>query len=178
MPFDAAVYVVMLVAVCAGFRAGFLRSVATILAYLAALPLALAALPFVAPAAVAARAGAPGAAAATPWAEGTLVFFAVFLAIGIGLGALARAAVAETVGERIGIADRLAGAALGAVRVLLIAVLLVLVFDRLIPPGREPAFLAGSRLRPYLSLAGQVGLRTLPPETAALIDRLRVERRL
>ena len=81
-------------------------------------------------------------------------------------------------GERIGIADRFAGSLLGAVRIVLVAMLLVLVFDRLIPPGREPSFLRGSQLRPYLSIAGQAGLRSLPPETTAFIDRLKRERRL
>ena len=40
MMFDAAVYLVMFVAVIAGFRAGFLRSAVTIFAYVAAMPLA------------------------------------------------------------------------------------------------------------------------------------------
>jgi membrane protein required for colicin V production len=62
------------------------------------------------------------------------------------------------------------------IRIALVAVLLVLVFDRLIPPGREPDFLRGSRLRPTLSLAGQLGLRTLPPDALAFIDRLKKER--
>jgi membrane protein required for colicin V production len=33
-------------------------------------------------------------------------------------------------------------------------VLMVAIFDRIIPPGREPAFLTGSKLRPILSAAG------------------------
>ena len=41
------------------------------------------------------------------------------------------------------------------------------------PPGREPAFLTGSTLRPVLSAAGQAGLRSLPPDIVALIDRLK-----
>jgi hypothetical protein len=50
---------------------------------------------------------------------------------------------------------------------------MVLVFDRLIPPDREPAFLRGSQLRPILSKAGQMGLKSLPPETTAFIDQLK-----
>ena len=87
-------------------------------------------------------------------------------------------AVSETVGARIGIADRLAGSALGAVRIALVAVLMVLIFDQLIPADREPAFLRGSQLRPTLSMAARLGLKSLPPETTAFIDQLKKDRRL
>jgi membrane protein required for colicin V production len=50
--------------------------------------------------------------------------------------------------------------------------LLVLVFDRIIPPRREPAFLAGSQLRRVFSEAGKRGC-SLPPEAVAAIDRPR-----
>jgi len=66
----------------------------------------------------------------------------------------------------------------GAVRVILVAVVLVLVFDRIIPPGREPGFLKGSQWRPVLSQAGQKGLRSLPPEVEAYIDRLKKQQSL
>jgi membrane protein required for colicin V production len=170
MIFDLAVYLVMFVAVLAGFHAGFLRSTVTILAYLVAMPVAVALTPLIAP--------ALPAQAVPPWAGSSVAFLAVFLVIGIALGALARLALNETVGARIGIPDRLAGAALGAIRIALVAVLLVLVFDRIIPQGLEPAFLRGSQLRPYLSLAAQRGLRSLPPETTAFIDQLKKDRRL
>jgi membrane protein required for colicin V production len=49
----------------------------------------------------------------------------------------------------------------------------VLVFDRLIPPGREPAFLKGSTLRPILSRAGEAGINSLPPEVIETIDRVK-----
>ena len=54
--------------------------------------------------------------------------------------------------------------------------LLVLIFDRIIPAGREPAFLRGSQLRPILSEAGRQGLRSLPPDVTDYIDRLKRER--
>ena len=53
-----------------------------------------------------------------------------------------------------------------------------MVFDRLIPPGREPEFLSGSRLRPILSEAGRQGLRQLPPDVTEFIDRVKRERGL
>jgi uncharacterized membrane protein required for colicin V production len=43
--FDAVVYFVGIVAIISGFKAGLLRSVATIIGYLTAMPIALAATP-------------------------------------------------------------------------------------------------------------------------------------
>jgi membrane protein required for colicin V production len=179
MIFDAAVYLVMFVAVIGGFHAGFVRSALTMFAYVVAMPLAVAATPYVtrflAPL-FGAQANAALGPLAASGARNSLMFFGVFLAIGMILGTLIRTAVNEAVGSRIGIPDRLAGAALGVIRIALVAVVLVLAFDRLIPAGHEPDFLRGSRLRPTLSLAGQLGLRSLPPETMAFIDRLKKER--
>ena len=93
-------------------------------------------------------------------------------------GALIRTVVNEFVGPDPGLFDRVAGAALGAVRIFLVAVLVVVVFDRIIPADHEPPFLAGSRLRPYLSAAGQKGLQSLPPDVDDYIDRLKRERGL
>ncbi|SRR5712691_8252774 len=174
MMFDAAVYLVLLVAVVAGFNSGFLRSMMTILAYVAAMPIAVAAMSLVSPKTVSSAA----TQSHSLWGDKSLLFFGVFLVTGIVLGALLRLAVSKVVGSRIGIPDRLAGSLLGAARVGLVAVLLVLVFDRLIPAGREPAFLRGSQLKPYLSIAARAGLRSLPPETTAFIDQLKKEHRM
>src|SRR3990172_4106626 len=95
---------------------------------------------------------------------------------GLVLSALLRMAVGELVGPRVSFPDRVAGALLGAVRIALLAVLLVMIFDRIIPAGREPGFLIGSQLRPILSEAGRQGLRSLPPDVANYIDRLKRER--
>jgi membrane protein required for colicin V production len=179
MLFDAAIIVVTLVAVVAGFRAGIVRSAATIIAYLIAMPLAALAMTLLAPLLTSAEAAASVPIAlslSAPWARNALVFFGVFLAIGAGLGALFRSALDDMVGARIGIADRLAGSTLGAIRMGLVAVLIVVIFDYTIPPEREPRFLRTSQLRPLLSLAGQKGLKSLPPETMAFIDRLKRER--
>ena len=56
--------------------------------------------------------------------------------------------------------------------------LLVLVFDRIIPPGREPGFPKGSQWRPVLSSWGQYGLRSLPPDVEDYIDRLKRQHRI
>jgi membrane protein required for colicin V production len=105
-----------------------------------------------------------------------LVLCITFIASGIVISALLRVAVGEFAGREIGLFDRLAGAALGAVRIGLIAVLIVVIFDRVIPAGRQPQFLANSRLRPYLSAAGQKGLQSLPPEIDDYIGQLRRQR--
>lgn len=168
--FDAVVLFIMLVAVVMGFMTGLLRSLATILGYVAAAPVAMMATPPLA----ALMAQQPS----IPRVQTGLLFFAVFVLIGIVFAAILRAAVNGMVGDKVGIPDRLAGAVLGAVRIALVAVVVVLVFDRIIPAHLEPDFLAGSRLRPILSKAGQMGLKSLPPEIESYIDRLKRERGL
>jgi membrane protein required for colicin V production len=168
--FDAAVYLALVVAVVLGFNSGLLRSAVTILAYLFAMPIAIWAISFVAP--------MIGGQSDAPWSQSWPLFFGIFVLAGMVLGKLARVVLDETIGPGAGIADRLAGAALGAVRVCLVAVTLVAIFDQLVPPDREPRYLEGSRLRPLLSAAGQTGFRSLPPEAAAAIDRLKKDRRI
>ena len=106
--------------------------------------------------------------------QSMLPLFGIFFVIGLVLSALLRLAVSEAVGPtRQPAAIAPPAHALGAVRVGLLAVLLVVIFDRMIPPKLEPAFLKESRLRPILSVAGKSGLKTLPPEAALYIDRLK-----
>jgi membrane protein required for colicin V production len=168
--FDIVVLLGLVIAVVTGFNTGLLRSVVTILAYLFAMPLALWVMSTIAP--------QLGSQFEQPLAQNWGFCVGVFLAAGMGLGKLARIALDETIGSELGIVDRLSGAALGALRVGLIATSVVLVFDQLIPAGREPAFLKGSQLRPLFSAAGQKGFRSLPPELAATIDRLKQQRRI
>jgi membrane protein required for colicin V production len=167
--FDAAVYLGLIVAIVTGFNTGLLRSAVTILAYLIAMPIAVWAMSFF-PQGID---GNPGSL----WTQNPLLLFGIFLAAGIGLGKLMRMAMDETVGAETGIGDRLAGAALGAVRVGLIAITIVLIFDQLVPSDRQPGYLAGSQLRPLLSVAGQRGFRSLPPDVLAYIGRLKNDRR-
>jgi uncharacterized membrane protein required for colicin V production len=91
-----------------------------------------------------------------------IVLIANFVVAGAVICALLRLIVGEIVGSDLSIPDRIAG--LGAFRIVLLAVLLVLLFDRVIPSGREPAFLKESQRRPVLSSAAQYGLQSLPPE--------------
>jgi membrane protein required for colicin V production len=168
--FDVLVYAGLVIAAITGFNTGLLRSAVTILAYLFALPIALWAISLVAQQID----GKPD----SPLAQNWVVFFCAFMAIGILLGKAARMALDEVIGPEVGIADRLTGAALGALRVGLVATTLVLIFDSLVPGDRQPAFLAGSHLRPLFSAAGKKGLRSLPPDVALLIERLKHERRI
>jgi membrane protein required for colicin V production len=168
--FDGAVYLGLILAVVAGFNAGFLRSLVTILAYLVAMPIAVWAMSFV-PTSVDATHGAS-------LMQNSMLFFGIFFVAGMVLGKMMRTALDETIGSEAGIGDRLAGALLGAARVGLVAVTMVLIFDSLVPPDRQPAFLADSQLRPLLSVAGQRGFRSLPPDVTAYIDRLKKDRRI
>jgi membrane protein required for colicin V production len=167
--FDAVVYLALAIAVAAGFRAGLLRSAITILAYLVAMPISVWIMSLLAPA-------IDGGGA--PLTQNSVLFFGIFLAAGMLLGWLARMALDDAIGSETSFGDRLGGALLGAVRVGLVAVTLVLIFDQLVPADRQPAYLVGSQLRPWLSMAGQKGFRSLPPEVAAYIDRLKRDRRI
>jgi membrane protein required for colicin V production len=168
--FDAVVYLALVVAMIVGFNAGLLRSAITILAYLLATPLALWLMSLLSP--------MIGRGASVSLTQSSLIFFGIFLAVGMLLGMLARTALNEVIGSEVGLGDRLAGAALGAVRVGLVATTLVLIFDQLVPADRQPAYLTDSQLRPLLSIAGRQGFKSLPPDVAAYIDRLKQDRRI
>jgi len=168
--FDVVVYVGLLIAVVTGFNTGLLRSAITILAYLFAMPIAVWATSALAPQ----LDGKLG----PPLTQNSLLFFGTFLIAGMVLGKCARMALDDTIGSEAGIGDRLGGAALGAARVGLVAITLVLIFDQLVPVDRQPAFLTGSQLRPLFSAAGQMGFRSLPPDVAATVDRLKREQRI
>ena len=167
--FDLAIYVCLFVAVVMGFMTGLLRSLATIFGYICGMGVAVAAGPKVIPPLM--------TYLKMPTPQTWIVFVAIFVAVGAAISALLRLGVSGMIGPNVSIPDRIAGATLGALRIGLLAVLLVLVFDRIIPPGREPGFLKGSLWRPVLSDAAQHGLQTLPPEVEDYIDRLKRQRR-
>jgi membrane protein required for colicin V production len=168
--FDAVVYLGLVIAVVTGFNAGLLRSAVTILAYLVAMPISVWAMSLISP--------QIDSAPSPMWARNSLLFFGIFLVAGMALGKLMRMALDEAIGSEAGVGDRLAGALLGAVRVGLVAITLVLIFDQLVPSDRQPSFLTGSQLRPLLSVAGQKGFKSLPPDVAAYIDRLKRDQQI
>lgn len=168
--FDIAVSLGLIIAIVTGFKTGLLRSAITILAYLIAMPIALWIVSAISP--------RLAAGPASPLSHGWLMFFGIFLLSGMAMGKLARMALDDAVGSEAGIGDRLGGAALGAIRVGLVATTFVLIFDQLLPTNRQPAFLIGSQLRPLFSAAGKMGFRSLPPDVAATIDRLKKEQRI
>ena len=168
--FDLAIYVCLFVAVVLGFMTGFLRSLATIFGYVCGMGVAVAAAPRLTPLLT--------TYLKMPTPQTWLIFVVVFVAAGAAISALLRLAVSEMVGPDISIPDRIAGAVLGAFRIVLLAVLLVLVLDRGIQPGREPAFLKGSQWRPALSSVAQYGLHALPPDVEDYLDRLKHRRKI
>jgi membrane protein required for colicin V production len=168
--FDVVVYLALLIAIVTGFNTGLLRSAVTILAYLVAMPLAVWAVSMISP--------QLDAKLSSPLTQNWLLFFGIFLIIGMALGKVARMAIDEAIGSEAGLGDRVGGAALGAVRVGLVATTFVLIFDQFVPISRQPAFLNGSQLRPLFSAAGQKGLRSLPPDATATFDRLKQEHRI
>ena len=169
-PFDVVVCVVLIAAAISGFRAGLLRCAVTILAYLVALPTAV----FLMSLASTSAGGTLG----SPVAQSSPLFFGTFLITGIMLAKFMRMALEDVVGPDAGIADRFAGAALAIARTGLVAITFVLSLDQLSSSGRQPAYLAGSQLRPLLSAAGQKGFNSLPPSVVAYVDRLKQARRI
>jgi membrane protein required for colicin V production len=168
--FDAVVYLGLTIAVVVGFNTGLLRSAIAILAYIAAMPIAIGLVPLVSP--------QLDGQHALPFAQNSPLFFGAFLVIGMVLGKLACIVLDDIIGPQAGIGDRLGGAALGAVRVGLIAITVVLIFDQLVPTNLQPPFMTGSRLRPVLSVAGQLGVKSLPPDLVAAIERLKKDRHI
>jgi membrane protein required for colicin V production len=165
--FDVVVCAATIAAMVMGFNAGLLRSAVTILAYLFAMPIAVWATSLV-----------THDAAGVALMRNPLPFFGTFLIAGIVLGKLMRMVIDDAIGTEAGIADRLAGAVLGAVRVGLVAISVVVVFDQLVPADRQPSYLVGSRLRPLFSAAGQMGIKSLPPDITEYVERLKKDRRI
>src|SRR5689334_8368667 len=146
-PFDAAILGLAFIALVTGFSSGLLRSLATILAYLVATPVALA----VAPSVVA-------------WLGSQRFMPAEQMQLLISVTPFLMLVIVAMV--------------LGVLRIGLLAVAFVLILERMVPAGREPDWLKGSQLRPYLSAAGALGLRALPPQALDYIDRFKRERGL
>src|SRR5260221_13558607 len=100
--FDAAVISVVIVLALLGFRAGLLRSLADILGFVVAAPLAVALTPYFVSAA--ASAVAPG----SPWGNNSLMFLGVFLIGGLLVAQLIRQMVTGLAGDDIHLFDRFA----------------------------------------------------------------------
>lgn len=167
--FDFAVGLGLLAFMGLGFYAGLLRSLAAILGYIAAAPVAVAATSHVSP--------ALAGDAAPPWARNVVLFFVVLLVVGAVVGRLLRHGLAELLGDDVGIVDRIVGALFGALRLGIVVLPVVVMFDRYVPPERQPQFFAGSKLRPYFSSAGQHGINALPADVTVYLDKLTRERR-
>ncbi len=163
--FDVVICLITIVAIVIGFRAGIIRSAATILGYISAAPIAVLVTSFI-------TKGLASSFDISTSAK-SFIFICVFIAIGFVLGALFRFSIDEAVGPARSLPDQMLGAVLGAVRIGLVAVTLVLVFDRVIPAGREPGYMVGSKLQPILLQSGKRGLRSLPRETTDYIDQLK-----
>ena len=134
-PFDAVIYIGLVIAMITGFNTGLVRSAVTMVA----VPIAMWAMSALSPPA--------NGKLVSAFAQNGLVFFGVFLFAGIALGKLARVMVDDATGSHAGPVDRLCGAMLGAARIGLIAVTIVAVFDRLVPTSLQPQWLAGTFMR-------------------------------
>ena len=164
--FDAVICVGLVFAVVTGFNTGLVRSAVTILAYLFAAPIAVAVMS--AGVATGERQSRSPGWRRTCWCSSASSCSSAWPSESWRGRRSTRPPEREA-----GILDRLCGGVLGAVRVGLIAVTVVLVVDQLLPPQLQPPWLTGSQLRPWLSAAGQRGVKSLPPDVAATLDRLK-----
>src|SRR5215475_4244992 len=96
--FDAVISAIAVVVVVTGYRLGLLRSLATILGYLIAAPLAVALSPYL----IALAFGRAGASAANV----CFIVILTFLALGIAISALLRTVVAEFIDPDVSMFDR------------------------------------------------------------------------
>jgi membrane protein required for colicin V production len=125
--FDLAVYACLFVAVVMGFMAGLLRSLATIIGYICGAGIAVAATPK----ALSLLANYPKIPTPQTW----IVVVAIFIVTGALISVVLRLIVSGVAGRNVSVPDRIGSAALGAFRVAMLAIMLVLVFDRIVPQG-------------------------------------------
>ena len=142
-PFDAAIYLCLMVAIIAGFRSGLLRSLATIFGYLAAAPLAVATAPqlgFSPTGSIFLRRRLGWCSSASFWRSASRSARRAF-------------AVSEIAGPRVSIPDRAPERCLA--RFVPFGRGAGLDF-RPISADRQPWFLAGSQLRPSCRKPGRM----------------------
>src|ERR1700745_2110 len=96
--FDLVVCLIAIVAGVTSFNVGLLRSVASILGYITATPLAVAATSWISPA-------TPVQSSPAGMTQGSLVFCVVFIVGGLVFGALLRTGIDETIGPSRSIPD-------------------------------------------------------------------------
>jgi membrane protein required for colicin V production len=174
--FDVIISLALLIALIFGFRAGLVRSLLTILGYVVAAPVAIWITSMFGSAPPSAMGGL--LSQGSQGSQGSIVFGGAFLFSGVIIAGLLRRLADDLIGSDIPVADRMAGAMLGAARVGLVVMTIVLIFDRLVPAHAQPAYLAGSKLRPWFSQAAAAGLQSLPPQLSAQLDQLKRNARL
>ena len=79
--------------------------------------------------------------------------------------------------SRIGALDRTLGFIFGAARGILIVVVAVQFFNEWVPPEKHPAWIAGSKSKPFLDDLGEKLKNALPEDVAALL-RKKIEEKM
>ena len=79
--------------------------------------------------------------------------------------------------SRIGALDRTLGFIFGAARGILIVVVAVQFFNEWVPPANHPAWIAGSKSKPFLDDLGEKLKNALPEDVAALL-RKKIEEKM
>jgi membrane protein required for colicin V production len=158
--FDLIALVVLGVSTLIGFARGALKEVATVLALVAAVAIAIFALRFTGPLA---RAALHPAWAATAAAL-AIVFLAAYIALRVLAGNLMRGVHRITA---LGTVDRIVGAGFGLLRGLVVLGVIYLALALAPSPTGTPPWIANARLYPLARLAGDT-LKIMAPRGSAL----------
>jgi membrane protein required for colicin V production len=162
--FDIIAVLILGVSVLVGFARGALREVATVVAFVLAVVIAIFALRFTGPFA--------RAAVHPSWAATGVALFVVFLAAYVALRVLAGSLMRGVHNIRaLGMIDRIVGSGFGLVRGLVVLGVFYLVFNLAPPPTGTPGWIANAKLYP-LARACAGALRALAPKGSAIAGHI------
>ncbi len=162
--FDIIAVLILGVSCLVGFLRGALREVATVIALVLGVLIAIYALRLTGPLA---RAAVHPTWAATAVAL-VVVFLAAYIALRVFFGSIMRGV--HNV-RALGAIDRVVGAGFGLVRGLLVLGLFYLAFNLAPPPTGTPAWIANAKLYPLSRACADV-LRTLAPKGSAIAGQI------
>jgi membrane protein required for colicin V production len=162
--FDIIAVLILGVSVLVGFLRGALREVATVIAFVAAVIIAIFALRLTGPVA--------RAAVHPSWAATGVALVVVFLAAYIALRVLASNLMRGVHSVRaLGTLDRIVGSGFGLVRGLVVLGVFYLAFNLAPPPTGTPSWIADAKLYP-LARACADTLRALAPKGSAIAGKI------
>ena len=161
--FDLILALVLLVSAAVGFFRGATMELVSVLAFIAAVVLAILSLPVTAPL----FSGFIGAA----WIARAAAMLVTFLVVYVILRVLGSSITRRVHATSLGAVDRAVGLGFGLIRGLVILGVFNLVFHAATPPERTPAWVTEAKLYPLTAFCGRV-LKALAPQGSALMGKV------